>query len=78
MAVEDAYALTEAIEVVGLKEEAFKLYEERRREKVDWTVSTSWSIGRMCHLKNPLLRRLRNAVLRKMLASGGEKQNKKL
>jgi 2-polyprenyl-6-methoxyphenol hydroxylase-like FAD-dependent oxidoreductase len=78
MAIEDAYSLTNAVETAGLTPEAFKLYEKRRRAKVDWTVSTSWNIGRLCHLKNPLLRSLRNLALRKMLSSGGEKQIKKL
>jgi 2-polyprenyl-6-methoxyphenol hydroxylase-like FAD-dependent oxidoreductase len=78
MAVEDAYSLTDAVEKVGLNGKAFELYENQRREKVDWTVSTSWNIGRMCHLKNPVMRGLRNVVLRKMLSSGGEKQIKKL
>jgi|SRR6185312_5121580 len=78
MAVEDAYALTNAIEEVGLNKSAFELYEKRRREKVNWTVSTSWNIGRMCHWKNPVLRSLRNLAVRKMLSSGGEKQIRKL
>jgi 2-polyprenyl-6-methoxyphenol hydroxylase-like FAD-dependent oxidoreductase len=78
MAVEDAYSLTDAVEKAGFNKEAFELYERQRREKVDWTVSTSWNIGRMCHLKNPLLRGLRNLALRKMLRSGGEKQIRKL
>jgi hypothetical protein len=38
----------------------------------------SWNIGRMCHFKNYLVRALRNAVLKKALSSGGEKQIKKL
>jgi 2-polyprenyl-6-methoxyphenol hydroxylase-like FAD-dependent oxidoreductase len=70
--------LTEAVEKVGLHGQAFELYEKQRREKVDWTVSTSWNIGRMCHWKNPVLRALRNIALRKMLSRGGEKQIKKL
>jgi 2-polyprenyl-6-methoxyphenol hydroxylase-like FAD-dependent oxidoreductase len=78
MAVEDAYALTDAVEKVGLNGKAFERYEKQRRPKVDWTVSTSWNIGRICHLKNPVLRGLRNVVLRKMLSRGGEKQIKKL
>jgi 2-polyprenyl-6-methoxyphenol hydroxylase-like FAD-dependent oxidoreductase len=78
MAVEDAYSLTDAVEKVGLNRKAFELYEKQRREKVDWTVSTSWNIGRMCHLKNPVLRSLRNVALSKMLSSGGEKQIRKL
>ena len=78
MAVENAYSLTDAVEKVGLNRKAFELYEKQRREKVDWTVSTSWNIGRMCHLKNPVLRSLRNVALSKMLSSGGEKQIRKL
>jgi 2-polyprenyl-6-methoxyphenol hydroxylase-like FAD-dependent oxidoreductase len=78
MAVEDAYSLTDAVDKVGLNKKAFELYEKQRREKVDWTVSTSWNIGRMCHLKNPLLRSLRNVALKKMLSGGGEKQIRKL
>ncbi len=78
MAVEDAYSLTDAVEKVGLNGKAFELYEKQRREKVDWTVSTSWNIGRMCHLKNPVLRNLRNIALRKMVRSGGEKEIRKL
>lgn len=69
---------TNAVEKVGLTGKAFKLYEKQRREKVDWTVSTSWDIGGLCHFKNPVMRALRNAVLRKALSSGGEKQIKKL
>lgn len=78
MAMEDAYSLTDAFEEVGLSGKAFELYEGRRRDKVDWTVSTSWNIGRICHLKNPVLRALRNMILRKALRNGGEKQIRKL
>ena len=77
-AIEDAYSLANAFEQVGLNGRAFELYEKERRAKVDWTVSTSWNIGRMCHLKNYMVRALRNAVLKKALSSGGEKQMKKL
>jgi 2-polyprenyl-6-methoxyphenol hydroxylase-like FAD-dependent oxidoreductase len=78
MAIEDAYSLTGAVEKMGLHSKAFELYEKQRREKVDWTVSTSWKIGRICHLKNPVLRRLRNVALSKVLSRGGEKQIRKL
>jgi 2-polyprenyl-6-methoxyphenol hydroxylase-like FAD-dependent oxidoreductase len=78
MAVEDAYSLTAAIKMAGLNKRAFELFEQQRRAKVDWTVSTSWSIGRMCHLKNPLLRSLRNLALTMMLNRGAEKQMRRL
>jgi 2-polyprenyl-6-methoxyphenol hydroxylase-like FAD-dependent oxidoreductase len=78
MAIEDSYYLANAFEQVGLSGRAFELYEKERREKVDWTVATSWNIGRMCHLKNYMVRSLRNAILKRALSSGGEKQIKKL
>jgi 2-polyprenyl-6-methoxyphenol hydroxylase-like FAD-dependent oxidoreductase len=78
MAIEDAYSLAASFEQVGLSGRAFELYEKQRREKVDWTVSTSWNIGRICHLRNPVMRALRNTILRKALSSGAEKQIRKL
>jgi 2-polyprenyl-6-methoxyphenol hydroxylase-like FAD-dependent oxidoreductase len=78
MAIEDSYSLASAFERAGLSARAFGLYERERREKVDWTVSTSWNIGRMCHLKNYMARALRNAVLKKVLSGGGAKQIRKL
>lgn len=65
MAVEDALALADAVKELGLNDTALKRFERRRRKKVDWTVSTSWSIGKICHLGNPLFRSLRNIALKK-------------
>lgn len=78
MAIEDALSLSNAFDKLGLTAEAFELNEKQRREKVDWTVSTSWSIGKMCHIKNPIARRLRNMILKLVLSSSSEKQIKKL
>lgn len=78
MAIEDAYSLANTFQEVGVNGRAFELYERQRREKVDWTVSTSWSIGRICHYKNPILRSLRNGVLKKALSGHSEKQMRKL
>ena len=74
MAVEDALPLAIAFKNLGLNEEAWKRFEHLRRKKVDWTVATSWSIGRVCHLGNPLFRSLRNIALNKMPASVTQKQ----
>jgi 2-polyprenyl-6-methoxyphenol hydroxylase-like FAD-dependent oxidoreductase len=63
MAVEDALALAKCFDEIGLNEAAFVRYEQRRREKVNWIVSTSWTIGRICHVGNPLGRGIRNALL---------------
>jgi len=74
MAVEDALALADAVEELGLNEAALKRFEQLRRKKVDWTVSTSWSIGKICHLGNPLFRSLRNIALKKTPDSVTQKQ----
>jgi 2-polyprenyl-6-methoxyphenol hydroxylase-like FAD-dependent oxidoreductase len=74
MAVEDALVLADAFKELGLNESAWKRFEQIRRKKVDWIVSTSWSIGKICHLRNPLLRSLRNLALKKTPASVTQKQ----
>lgn len=65
MAVEDALALADAFQELGLNDAAGKRFEQLRRKKVDWTAATSWSIGKICHLGNPLVRVLRNLALKK-------------
>ena len=74
MAVEDALVLANMFQTVGLNEAAWKRFEQLRRKKVDWTVSTSWSIGKICHLGNPLLRLVRNTALQKTPKSVTQKQ----
>jgi 2-polyprenyl-6-methoxyphenol hydroxylase-like FAD-dependent oxidoreductase len=74
MAVEDALVLADAFKKLGLNEAAWKHFEQFRRKKVDWTVSTSWSIGKICHLGNPLFRSLRNIALKKTPDSVTQKQ----
>ena len=74
MAVEDAVALADRFDELGLNSTAWQSFEQLRREKVDWTVSTSWSIGKLCHIGNPVLRFLRNLALKKTPASVTEKQ----
>jgi 2-polyprenyl-6-methoxyphenol hydroxylase-like FAD-dependent oxidoreductase len=74
MAVEDAVTLADAFDKYGLNETAWKHFEQLRRKKVDWTVSTSWSIGKICHLRNPLLRSLRNLALKRTPDSVTQKQ----
>lgn len=78
MAIEDALSIANAFDKFGLTANAFQLYEKQRREKVDWTVSTSWSIGRICHIRNPIARSLRNAILKRILGRSSEKQIQRL
>jgi 2-polyprenyl-6-methoxyphenol hydroxylase-like FAD-dependent oxidoreductase len=74
MAVEDALILADTFKKLGFNEAAWKRFEQLRRKKVDWTVSTSWSIGKICHLGNPLFRSLRNMALKKTPDSITQKQ----
>jgi 2-polyprenyl-6-methoxyphenol hydroxylase-like FAD-dependent oxidoreductase len=74
MAVEDALTLADCLQRLGLGPSALTSFERLRRQKVDWTVSTSWSIGRVCHLGNPLLRFLRNFAMQNTPQSVTRKQ----
>jgi 2-polyprenyl-6-methoxyphenol hydroxylase-like FAD-dependent oxidoreductase len=72
--VEDALALADAFNKFGINQAAWKHFEQLRRKKVDWTVATSWSIGKICHLGNPVLRSIRNIALKKTPDSVTQKQ----
>jgi 2-polyprenyl-6-methoxyphenol hydroxylase-like FAD-dependent oxidoreductase len=74
MAVEDALALADTFKELGLNHDAWIRFEQRRRKKVDWTVSTSRSIGKVCHMGNPFFRSLRNIALKMTPASATQKQ----
>ena len=78
MAVEDALALADAFQLLGLNEAAWKRFEQLRRKKVEWTVSTSRSLGKICHLGNPLFRFLRNIALKRTPDSVTQKQLQRL
>jgi 2-polyprenyl-6-methoxyphenol hydroxylase-like FAD-dependent oxidoreductase len=78
MAVEDALALADSLSKAGLNGTAFEQFEHLRRKKVDWTVATSWSIGRICHLDNPVARGLRNAALKHTPKRVADKQFQRL
>jgi len=51
MAVEDALSIADAYEKLGLNQSAWKRFEKHRQNKVGGTVSTLWSIGKICHLE---------------------------
>jgi 2-polyprenyl-6-methoxyphenol hydroxylase-like FAD-dependent oxidoreductase len=78
MAVEDALVLADVLQKHGLNEAAWARFEQLRRAKVDWTVSTSWSIGKVCHVGNPLLRALRNLAMKHTPARVTQKQLERL
>ncbi len=78
MAVEDALVLSDAFGRFGFNGGGWESFEQRRRKKVEWTLATSWSIGKMCHVENPVGRFLRNLVLRHTPESVTQKQIRRL
>jgi 2-polyprenyl-6-methoxyphenol hydroxylase-like FAD-dependent oxidoreductase len=78
MAVEDALTLADTFKEAGLNNTAWKRFAQIRRRKVDWIVSTSWSIGKICHVGNPLLRLLRNTALKMTPESVTQKQMQRI
>jgi 2-polyprenyl-6-methoxyphenol hydroxylase-like FAD-dependent oxidoreductase len=61
MAIEDAAVLARALEDDDV-ERALARYEETRFARAKFVTSTSWTVGRMAHAKNPVMRALRNKM----------------
>lgn len=76
-AIEDAYVISKLLEQHSL-EDALKKFPEVRRSKAHFVVNTSWKVGKMGHLRNPLLIALRNAVLKLTPSTIGDKQLSRL
>ncbi len=78
MAVEDALVLAEEFRSAGLNEHAWRRFEARRRAKVQRSVSSARALGKLCHLRSPVARALRNTLLRAVPRSVGEAQLRKM
>ena len=63
-ALEDALALADAIAAHGPGPRAFTAYRRVRRTKTASVVRSSWWTGKAGHIRNPLVRRVRNFVMR--------------
>ena len=72
-AIEDAYQIAELLNK-NETPQAFELLETQRRKKVHSIVKTSWQIGKMAQLENPILIALRNTILKLTPTSTQEKQ----
>ncbi|HEU5099057.1 MAG TPA: FAD-dependent monooxygenase [Roseiflexaceae bacterium] len=73
-AIEDAYVLAECLARHPDPAAAFAEYEQLRWAKATMVVNRSWQMGKLAHLKNPLGRAARNALMRGMPASVGQRQ----
>ncbi len=77
-AIEDAVCLAEAMTKHSDFQNAFRAFERLRLKRVHWVTHTSWKLGKVAQLSNPVLSALRNAVFRVLPASFSEKQLEKL
>ena len=73
-AIEDAFVLSECLYKYGITK-AFSEYQRLRLSKAHQVVKASWLVGKMAHLRNPILIGLRNQMLRLTPTSVNRKQN---
>jgi 2-polyprenyl-6-methoxyphenol hydroxylase-like FAD-dependent oxidoreductase len=59
-AIEDAYVLAQQLAQSSRPIEAFQAYESLRMPKAKWVVNTAWKFGRVAHVRNRLVQKLRN------------------
>ncbi len=76
-AIEDAFVLSECLNKYGITK-AFSEYQKLRLPKAHQVVKASWLVGKMAHLKNPILIGLRNQMLRLTPSSINRKQNEQI
>ncbi|WP_139956961.1 FAD-dependent monooxygenase [Flavicella sediminum] len=73
-AIEDAYVLSECLQKYEVHK-AFAEFQKLRIAKAHQVVSASWILGKMAHLSNPVLRALRNTMMRAMPSAMSRKQS---
>lgn len=76
-AIEDAFVLSECLNKYGITK-AFSEYQKLRLPKAHQVVKARWLVGKMAHLKNPILIGLRNQMLRLTPSSVNRKQNEQI
>jgi 2-polyprenyl-6-methoxyphenol hydroxylase-like FAD-dependent oxidoreductase len=74
MALEDAAVMANCIEEYNTVQEAFRHFEKKRIERTTRIVNTSWTLGKVAQVENPLLMSLRNTAIRLTPKRMAEKQ----
>jgi len=77
-AVEDAYVIAKCLKENSSIEKAFEQYQNIRFEKALHVVNMSWNFGKMTNIGNPILKSLRNGLMRMMPESMAIKQLDKI
>jgi len=75
--IEDAYTLAECLSQEHMQE-AFMQYQNIRFKKVSKIAQTSWMIGKLSHVKNSFLIKLRNFMLSMTPTSISRKQSEEI
>ncbi|MET4107205.1 FAD-dependent monooxygenase [Hymenobacter sp. UYP22] len=75
MAVEDAAVLAHCLRAAPTDiAAAFRAFEQQRRARTARIVRTSWQLGRVGQLENPVLAKLRNALMQLLPAAVSRRQ----
>jgi 2-polyprenyl-6-methoxyphenol hydroxylase-like FAD-dependent oxidoreductase len=64
MAIESAYVLSRCLKEQTDTKSALRRYEEQRHARTAWITNTSWSIGRVAQIEDPLLCALRDIAVK--------------
>lgn len=73
-AIESAWVLADCLTRETDPKVAFEAYQKIRQAKANEIVKTSWQIGKIAHIKNPIMVALRNAAIRMTPDFVGRKQ----
>jgi 2-polyprenyl-6-methoxyphenol hydroxylase-like FAD-dependent oxidoreductase len=76
MAIEDAVVLARCMKQERDPAKAFERFEQARVKRTSQIVTTSYNLGKVAQLKNPLLMKVRNAAMRWTPTAVTEKQLK--
>lgn len=60
--IEDAYYISNLLAQNNLSQETFKIFEQKRRAKVDYVVNTSWRFGQASH--NPIIQPIMKLMMK--------------
>lgn len=73
-AIEDAYVIGELCNNLNSIENILQHYEAIRKKKAHYIVNTSWSLGKLAHIENPLGIKIRNFIMKNIPKSANKKQ----
>jgi 2-polyprenyl-6-methoxyphenol hydroxylase-like FAD-dependent oxidoreductase len=76
-AIEDAFVLSECLSKYK-SHKAFEEFQKIRLPKAHQVVKASWVIGKIAHISNPILIKVRNQIMRMTPSSINRKQSEQI